>query len=69
MHPTGAIQESLPNKDTQFQKGKSGNPNGRPKGVHSLDTMMRRMLEADEKWAKLLWERGNGHADRVTQRG
>jgi hypothetical protein len=47
MHSTGAKQVSFPNKEIQFQKGKSGNPAGRPKGVHSLDTMVRRILEGD----------------------
>lgn len=97
MHPTGVNQVSFPNKDTQFKKGKSGNPNGRPKGSLSLDSRVRRLLEGeeklpeaiaetirkavgsnaqaldamiivgilqalqgDEKWGKLLWERGYG---------
>ncbi|WP_197033459.1 DUF5681 domain-containing protein [Bradyrhizobium sp. URHD0069] len=39
---------SFPNKETQFKKGKSGNPAGQPKGFISLDTMVRRILEGDE---------------------
>ncbi|MGY4295132.1 hypothetical protein ACVWXN_003227 [Bradyrhizobium sp. i1.4.4] len=97
MRLTGAKQVALSNKETQFKKGKSGNPEGRPKGSHSLDTRVRRIFEGDEelppaiakvikravgadkkplqatiivgrlqalqgddKWAKLLWERGFG---------
>jgi hypothetical protein len=47
MHLTGANQVSFPNKETQFKKGKSGNAAGRPKGSHSLDTMVRRILEGE----------------------
>jgi hypothetical protein len=45
LHPTGAKQVSFPNKDTQFRKGKSGNPNGRPKGSISLSHRIKPMLE------------------------
>lgn len=86
-----------------FPKGVSGNPAGRPPGSHALDTMVRRILEGDEKlppaiaksiraavgadkkplqatiiagllqalqgdekWARLLWERGYGKvADKI----
>lgn len=34
-----------PPKATQFKKGKSGNPNGRPKGATSNKKRIRRMLE------------------------
>jgi hypothetical protein len=34
-----------PNKATQFQKGKSGNPGGKAKGTVSLTATLRRMLE------------------------
>lgn len=31
----------------QFNKGESGNPNGRPKGARSLSTILRAMLEEE----------------------
>lgn len=34
---------------TPFQPGQSGNLKDRPKGCHSLDTMVRRFLEGDEE--------------------
>jgi hypothetical protein len=56
MHPTGAIQVNFPNKDTQFQKGKSANPLWRPKGSLSLDTMVRRFLEGQEELPEAIAE-------------
>jgi hypothetical protein len=34
-----------PPKDSQFQAGESGNPNGRPKGSHNIGTMVREAME------------------------
>lgn len=35
----------FPNPDTQFQKGKSGNPAGKAKGTKNTSTLMKEMLE------------------------
>lgn len=35
-----------PPKQTQFKKGQSGNPKGRPKGARGLDTMLMEELKA-----------------------
>ena len=36
-----------PPKRTQFAKGKSGNPRGRPKGALNVATMLKRILEEE----------------------
>jgi hypothetical protein len=38
---------SFPNRDTQFQKGKSGNPSVRPKGALGLKSILRRILDTN----------------------
>lgn len=37
----------FPNKDTQFKKGESGNPLGKPVGTKSLSTILKNMLEEE----------------------
>jgi hypothetical protein len=53
MHPTGANQVNFPNKDTQFQKGKSGHA--------TIVGGLFQALQGDEKWAKLLREHSYGN--------
>lgn len=38
---------SFPNKETQFEEGKSGNPKGRPKGSRNLSSILKDMLDQD----------------------
>lgn len=40
---------AFPNTDTQFEKGISGNPNGRPKGARNRSTLVREWLEVKQK--------------------
>lgn len=35
----------FPNKNSQFKKGKSGNPNGRPLGLKNRSTVVKKWLE------------------------
>jgi len=37
----------FPNKETQFKKGISGNPSGRPKGVISFQDRIRKIVEEE----------------------
>lgn len=38
---------AFPHDGNKFEKGESGNPNGRPKGTKNLSTILREMLEED----------------------
>jgi len=40
----------FPNKETQFEKGECGNPNGRPKGTRNRSTIIREFLNRDIEW-------------------
>jgi hypothetical protein len=40
-----AIGFGKPPKHTQFRKGQSGNPNGRPKGSKNINVLIRKALE------------------------
>lgn len=39
-----AVGKNRPPKHTQFKPGKSGNPNGRPKGARGLNSLARELL-------------------------
>lgn len=53
---------SRPPKATRFKPGKSGNPNGRPKGRLNLATELKREL------AKIVTVRESGQAKKVSKR-
>jgi len=40
------VGHGKPPKQTQFKKGQSGNPRGRPKGSKNLNTLIKRELES-----------------------
>ena len=40
-------------KPYEFEKGKSGNPNGRPKGVRNRSTIIRELLELNDQELKM----------------
>ena len=39
-------------KEYHFKKGQSGNPNGRPKGLRNIKTILRDLLECDSSETK-----------------
>lgn len=41
----------FPNKATQFKKGQSGNPKGRPKGGANLSTIIKELENDDYDWS------------------
>lgn len=43
----------MPKEDTQFKKGKSGNPNGRPPGTFSLKSILQQEIQRQPKGKKL----------------
>lgn len=49
----------FPNKDTQFQPGRSGNPKGKPKGAKHISTWIQEMLN-DEEFQTLLSDPRDG---------
>jgi uncharacterized protein DUF5681 len=44
----------MPPIRTRFRPGQSGNPKGRPKGSHSLSTIIKKTLEQEIDWSRLL---------------
>lgn len=48
---------------TQFKKGQSGNPNGRPKGALSRKTIIKKWLEVEENFVNPI----NGATERMNQ--
>jgi type II secretory pathway component GspD/PulD (secretin) len=43
------VGKGKPPKHSQFKKGESGNPKGKPKGVEHSSTRLRRLLELSQK--------------------
>lgn len=46
---TGKVGKGNPPKHTQFKKGQSGNPNGRPHKLPDLDILMAEVLGAEKQ--------------------
>ncbi len=44
---TGAQMGDFPNKNTQFEKGQSGNPNGRPPGSLNIKTLIQKVWDEE----------------------
>ena len=60
MKKSDAVGYRKPPKNTQFKKGKSGNPNGRPKGAKNFSTDLIEVLE------QLIVIREGGRVKKVT---
>ena len=60
--PQYEVGFARPPRQTQFRKGTSGNPKGRPRGSKSLSTLLTETL--DEK----VVVRENGRCGRITKR-
>jgi hypothetical protein len=52
-----------PPKESQFPPGKTGNPNGRPKGTRNRSTIVREWLEATESMKNPI----TGQSEKLTQ--
>lgn len=46
---TAKVGKGHPPKDKQFKKGQTGNPNGRPRKLPALDTLMAEILGEETK--------------------
>lgn len=67
VHPTNApsdyeVGKGKPPRHTQFQKGRSGNPNGRPKGAKGARTIARLALAE-----KVTVQMPNGRSKRISK--
>jgi len=56
----------MPKEDTQFKKGQSGNPKGRPKGSISYTDALKRVLAAEKMSVELTVNGKKKHIDVVS---